>query len=271
MMRRETPKKRDVLGKALQLLWWIVEASDNAKDNVWGVRELAQGLHLPPATVHRVLISLMKHGLVQRNHNSGQYQVGMEFYRLASKVQSSLAIRNAGIPVMQDLVAQCNETAFLGLYDLSRMEMMFVAAVNSNHPLRYIVPINEWIPVYAGASGLAIMAFLPKDERQAIIKRTRLTPLTEHTISHPAALENEFARVRARGYAFSRGHRNVGAVAIAAPIWSPNGRVIGDLVLSMPESRFDEKMEPTFARLVIQNARCIMERLGVQAPTDHRR
>jgi IclR family acetate operon transcriptional repressor len=189
---------------------------------------------------------------VQRNPTSGQYQIGMEFYRLASKAQSSFAIRNAGIPVMQDLVAQCNETAFLGLYDVSRMEMMFVAAVNSNHPLRYIVPINEWIPVYAGASGLAIMAFLPEDERQAIIKRTRLTPLTEHTISHPAALEDEFARVRARGYAFSRGHRNVGAVAIAAPIWSPNGRVIGDLVLSMPESRFDEKMEPTLARLIIQ-------------------
>lgn len=268
-MRRGPSGKRDALGKAVQLLWWIVDASDNAKDNEWGVRELAQGLHLPPATVHRVLVSLMKHGLIQRNPTSGQYQIGMEFYRLASKAQSSFAIRNAGIPVMQDLVAQCNETAFLGLYDVSRMEMMFVAAVNSNHPLRYIVPINEWIPVYAGASGLAIMAFLPKDERQAIIKRTRLIPLTEHTISHPAVLEDEFARVRARGYAFSRGHRNVGAVAIAAPIWGPGGRVIGDLVLSMPESRYDTKMEPDLARLVIQHAKRVMGRLGAQAPPDH--
>ena len=266
MIKKRSPARRDALGKALQLLSWIVDSSGEATDREWGVRELAQGLHLPPATVHRVLTTLMKHKLVQRNRHSGQYQIGMEFYRLALKTQSLPGIRNAGIPVMHDLVAQCNETALLGLYDSFRMEMMFIAAVSSSHPLRYIVPINEWIPVYAGASGLAIMAFLPKEERQAIIERTKLTPLTERTITHPVALEDELARVRARGYAFSRGERTAGAVGIAAPIWGLTGRVMGDLMVTVPEPRFDERMLLPLARRVIQHSQRIMGKIGAQAP-----
>jgi len=266
-MRQRRSRRRDALGKALQLLRWIVDASDDATGNEWGVRELGQRLHLSPATTHRVLTALAKHGLVQRNPNSGQYQIGMEFYRLAFRVQSLFGIRNVSIPIMQDLVAQCNETAFLGHYDSFRMEMMFIAAVNSSHPLRYVVPINEWVPVYAGAGGLAIMAFLPKGERQAIIERTGLAPLTGRTITDPAALEDELARIRARGYAFSRGERNIGAVGIAAPIWYPNGRVTSDLVLSIPEPRFDMSMVPALARAVIKHAQRIMKKLGVQAPT----
>lgn len=100
-MRRWTSKKRDALGKALQVLSWIVDDSSNGKEKGWGVRELAEELRLSPATVHRVLISLTKHGLVQRSDTSGKYQIGMEFYRLALRVQSNLAFRNAGMPVMQ--------------------------------------------------------------------------------------------------------------------------------------------------------------------------
>lgn len=269
-MKQRTPVQRDSLGKAIQLLSWIIGESNGGQRKEWGVRELAQKLQQPPATIYRALTGLTKHGLIERNDDSGQYQIGTEFYRLALKIQSEFAIRNVGIPIMRELVGKCNEAAFLGFYDSSRMEMMFVTFIDSSHPLRYVVPINVWIPVYAGASGLAIMAFLSKDERQAIMEKTGLVPVTMRTITNPAALEKELARVRARGYAFSRGQRTEGAVAIAAPIWSPNGRILGELNLSIPESRFDESMESSSAQLVIEHAKRIMEKLGAQAPSEYR-
>ena len=255
-------RKRDAFGKVLQVLWRLVDSAHDSFEKEWGVRELGEELHLAPASVHRVLTMLSSYGLVQRNPKSGQYQIGTEFFRLALKLISRLDIRNVGLPVMQELVAVCNETAFLGLYDPFRMEVMFVAAANSNHPLRYVVPMGEWFPVYAGASGLSIMAFLSKDERQTIIQRTGLAPLTKHTITDAAVLEEELARVRVRGYALTCGHRHLGALAIAAPIWGPDGRVIGDLALSIPEARFDPGMEPKLARLVIEHADQITQKLG---------
>jgi DNA-binding IclR family transcriptional regulator len=269
-VKRRTPAQRDSLGKAVHVLSWIVDASHGGRRSEWGVRQLAHELHLPPATLYRALSGLTKHGLVQQSEESGQYQLGTEFYRLALKVQAEFALRNVGVPIMRELVAQCNEAAFLGFYDSSRLEMMFVTFIDSSHPLRYVVPINEWIPVHAGASGLAVMAFLPEPERRAIVERRGLPRITEATITDPHRLEEELARVRRRGYAFSRGQRTKGAVAIAAPIWGPSGRILGELNLSVPEPRFDEHMTPAFAKLVIKHAQRITENLGGQPPSAYK-
>lgn len=269
-LKRRTPAQRDGLGKAIQVLSWMIDDSNEGQGKEWGVRQLAHELQWPPATLYRALRGLVKHGFVQRSEDSGQYQIGTEFYRLALMIQAEFALRNVGIPIMRGLVAKCNEAAFLGFYDSSRLEMMFVAFIDSSHPLRYVVPMNEWIPVHAGASGLAVMAFLPERERRAIVERRGLPRITETTITDPKMLEDELARVRACGYAFSRGQRTKGAVAIAAPIWGPNGHIMGELNLSVPEPRFDESMTPAFAKLVIKHAQRIMEKLGAQAPSEYK-
>ena len=253
-----TPTQCDGLGKAIHLLSWIIDDSGGRAPEGMGVRQTAHQLHRPPATLYRTRNGLAKHGL----------EPGSESYRLALKVQPHVALRNAAMPVMQELVAKCNEAAFLGFYDASRLQMMFVAVINSNHPLRYVVPLNEWIPVHAGASGLAVMAFLSEAERRAVVEQRGLARITDATITEPRVLEDELAKVRRRGYALSRGQRTKGAVAIAAPIWGPNGHIVGELNLSVPEPRFDESMTPAFATLVITHAQRITENLGGQPPLE---
>ncbi len=58
-------------------------------------------LDLSPASAHRLITMLARHGLVQRNPQFGQYQVGTEFFRLALKLSSHFGIWNVRIPVMQ--------------------------------------------------------------------------------------------------------------------------------------------------------------------------
>jgi len=180
--------------------------------------------------------------------------------------QAQFVIRNVALPSMRDLVAECDETSFLGVYDSSRLEMMFAAAVDSSKPLRYVVPLNEWIPVYCASSGMAIMAFLPQEEIERIIEHTGLVPVTEHSITDPVALRAELARIRAQGYSCSHGQRVPGAVGIAVPIFGPEGRVVGDLNLTIPEQRFDASMEPRLAGRVMHHAHRISERLGTRMP-----
>jgi DNA-binding IclR family transcriptional regulator len=262
MIRERRPeKKRDVFGKAWQLLWHMVDGPGSQAGG-WGVRELGHVLGMSPASVHRLLTMLGEYGLIQRHSRSGRYQLGSEAFRLGLSLTAHLDLRNVGTPVMEELVAQCNETAFLGMFDPARMEVMFVAAVNSTHPLRYIVPLNEWFPVHAGASGLSIMAFLSEEERQAIVAQKGLPALTPNTITDPGVLEKELQRVRTQGYALSVGHRHAGAVAIAAPVFGRDGRVVGDLALSIPEARFDAQLEARLPPLVVQHARRITDGLA---------
>jgi DNA-binding IclR family transcriptional regulator len=262
MAHRSDHAKRDVLGKALLLLDHIIDSAGQRLHADWGVRELSEALRLPPASVHRTLTQLATHGLVQHLPKSRRFRIGGELYRLAYRLSARSAFRAAGIPVMRDLAARCNENILLGQYDPARMEMMFVAAEDSAHSLRYDQPLNQWVPVYAGASGLAVMAYLPRAVRREIVRRTKLRPLTKNTITGPVRLEQELRRVRARGYASSRGHRNLGTVAFAAPVWTPDAEVAGSLIVAMPETRLDRGLGPQFGRLVADYAERLTTRLG---------
>lgn len=220
----------------------------------WGVRELAKLFRMSPSIAHRILSVLRREALVEAGPVPGRYRLSLEFFRIAWRATSRLPFREAALPILQSLVATCNETAFLGLYDPKRMEMMFVEVVESAHPLRYELQLNRWLPVYAGATGLAIMAFLPEAERRAIATRTGLAPLTERTIQDPDLLEKELARIRDQSYACTHGQRIPGAVGLAAPIWGPDARVFGDLALTIPDHRFDIRSENQLAQLLIRHA-----------------
>jgi IclR family acetate operon transcriptional repressor len=255
---------RNPARKTLQVLRSMAEAP--GRD--WGVREMAKAFHMSPSSAHRILATLGHEGLVGVDSVKGRYRLSLEFFRMAWRATVRFPFRQAALPALQSLAAQCNETAFLGLYDPTRMEMMFVEVVESSHPLRYELELNRWLPVYAGASGLAIMAFLPEPERRAIMARTRLASLTDRTISDPDLLEKEMAKIREQGYACTQGQRIPGAVGMAAPIWGPDGRVIGDLILTIPDHRFDQQLESRLARLLVQHAQRVTRGIGGQVPGD---
>jgi DNA-binding IclR family transcriptional regulator len=169
---------------------------------------------------------------------------------------------SVAMPLLHELVALANETALLGLYDDARREMMFIAASESSQPVRYVNKMWEWMPVYAGASGLAIMAFLPPETQQDIITRTKLAPLTDRTITERYKLEHQLKLIRKQGYAASKGQRTNGAVAIAAPIFSSSNQVLGDVVITIPEQRFDPSTEGELGAYVMACADRITTRLG---------
>jgi DNA-binding IclR family transcriptional regulator len=249
---------RNPITKVLRALSWLIEEPSGST----GVREMATALGLSPSSAHRLLTALADEGFVRQDAASSKYLLGVEFYRLANIAAAKAPIRQAALKHMQRLVDACNETALLGIYDDLRQEMIFVARVESKHALRYAIELNQWMPVHVAASGLAIMAFLSAEEIQSIIERTRLVPLTDLSITEPYRLQMEMQTIRARGAAISRGHRVQGAVGLAAPIFGPSGKVVGDVCLTIPEQRFDERAEEQILDLLLACARSVTEEIG---------
>ena len=154
------------------------------EDGPWGVREIAKGVRMNPSTVHRVLGLLEEEGLVRQDDPGGGYGLGTELLRLAWTAAGSHPVRSAALPHMRELAAASGETVTLGLYDPVRQQTCVLAVVESDAPFRYVSNLHGWRDLYTGASGRAVMAFLPEDERRAIVERTKLAPATEHTITH---------------------------------------------------------------------------------------
>lgn len=259
-MKNET---RNPLARSFRILRYLLRSKDDAV----GVRRIAADLDMVPSSIHRLLTALVEEGLVEKHEDTGLYSLGLEMVRLAHLAADRLPLHKLAVPHLRELVSVSNETALLGLYDHTRQEMMFVAVVESNQPLRYVNKMWEWMPVYAGASGLAIMAFLPGQEQQDIIARTHLSPITDRTITERYKLEHQFEIIRDKGYACSVGQRTPGAVAIGAPIFDSAGEVLGDAIITVPEQRFDPASESYLAEHVIRCADRITQQFGGSKPS----
>jgi DNA-binding IclR family transcriptional regulator len=247
-MRRVSPRERNPVSRAFQILGWMAGAEGDA----WALGEIAAGVGMHPATVHRVLAQLVEEGLV-RQDPGGAYGLGLAFLRLAWQASGRASLRDAAGPALQRLSEDTGETAWLALYEPSRRQMIFAAAVESPQPIRHVRPVNEWLPVHGGASGRALLAFLPEAEREAIVD-AGLEAVTENTVTDPDALRRALADVRRRGYAVSRGERVLGGVGVAAPVLARDGRLLGAVGVGVPEQRYRKSDEPRLAERVIAAA-----------------
>jgi DNA-binding IclR family transcriptional regulator len=259
--------ERNPVAKAFALLQWMAETGTERI----GVREAAKALAMTPSSAHRVVTSLVEEGILEHHEESGRYVFGLEMIRLAHRITDNWSVRTVALQPLRDLVAACDEAAFLNLFDRGRGEIIGVECVESNQLLRYVVELNKWKPVHVGAAGWAVMAHLNAEERQAIIERTGLRPLTTQSVTDVAELEGQLEQVRSRGYAITHGQRIPGAVGLAVPLFSPSGRVFGSIGLSMPEQRFSVGKELRLSTLLRHCAADIMRAIGAGPASDTRK
>jgi IclR family transcriptional regulator, acetate operon repressor len=246
---------RNPVAKVLDLLEWCVDESSESV----GTREAAAALGIAPSSAHRLLNALVDKGYLLQDQDDGRYQLGPRLFRLAQAAGRRSPLPGVALGVMHDLVVACNETALLGIFSSAREEMTLVAAVDCSHELRFVLPLHTWLPLHSGASGLAILAFLPEQDRQRIISRSGIVD--------GRRLERELKTIRSQGYAVTHGQRTKGAVGMACPVFGPSGDVEGDLILNIPELRFSSGMEGRLARLLTEAAQEITVKLGGRAST----
>jgi IclR family transcriptional regulator, acetate operon repressor len=243
---------RQPLVRALKLMATMVDSADDQ----WGVRDLARLTGMAPSTVHRLLATLQELNFVTLDAVTGRYSLGIEYLRLALKTASTLTIADAARPYLRSLSNSFDESAFLALYNARRHAMMFVAATESTHEVRYVVRLHTWMPIHVGASGLAILAFLPPAARAEALAAAHLP---EQDL---VRLERELEIIRGARYAITEGQRVPGAVGIAAPIFGATGAVVGDVGLSVPSQRIGLHHEQTLGEQVVACAARITHELS---------
>jgi DNA-binding IclR family transcriptional regulator len=220
-----------------------------------GLRELARMLGAPPSSVQRTLESAEELSLV--SSGGGQWALGWELFRLASIVQAKHPFQGAA-EVLDELSAHTGETALLTVYDPHRGERMFAAASQSRQSVRFVPELLNWLPMHAGATALAILAYRPDEERQALYAQ-EAPPVTPATTAQ--AVEAALEVIRRKGYAVTHGGVHLGASGVAAPI-ATGAAVTSSVGVIMPQQRFDDANEATIAGHVKAAAELLGRRLG---------
>jgi DNA-binding IclR family transcriptional regulator len=247
------------VARVVQLLACLAEA-----DGPVSIKFLCQTLKLPASTVHRLLGLLADEGMVERSADRPIYAPGLELVRIASLLASKVRIVDVAKPFMRAVVRECDETCCLLQYLPERRKVMALHAEFSSHPLRYRIELYQPHSLLWGATGRAVLAFLPPDEIEAAIDGGDSSPATGARAPARGALLADLDEIRSRGYAITHGQKIEGAVGIGAPVFNSERRVIGSLCMTIPETRFNRKAQARLSQLVMGRAGELSRALGYE-------
>ena len=259
MVRRargaQTADTSGTVARTLAVLTVMAEAGGSV-----GVTDVARALDLPMSTAHCLLDLLRGAGFVERDATQRRYRLGLQFLRVANLVTRNTSFATLCQPALERLTAQTGETAMYCEYlpdnHPDNHMAAYAAKCDSPHSLRYRIALFEPAPIECGASGLAILSFLPEPIRAGVCATPRPSPLTGKRPSS-RALADLIEVTRRKGFAFSSGEKLPDSIGVAVPIRLSEERPIGSLTLTVPLTRFVKSKLKTYVALLSQEARLL--------------
>lgn len=203
------------------------------------VGEISRRVGIPKSTVFRLLATLEERELISQNPETGLYRLGIGLLVLANNAMITTDLQRVVRPYLRQFAQDLNETVTLTVldeYDAVNLELFA-------SPERLIMRVG-WVgrrmPVHATASGKAIIAFKPEEERKKILSKA-LERYTPKTITDHEKLQEKLRQIRKDGYATAFEEMEVGLNAISAPIRNHDGEVIACVSVSGPSNRLTEE------------------------------
>jgi IclR family acetate operon transcriptional repressor len=248
------------LERAFDLLEALAEGGE------LGVTELAERTGLVPSTAHRLLATLTKRGYVTQNTISGRYLLGYKVVEVASGLERGLErLRVVARPHLEGIQRATGETVNLVVLDADRV--VYVDQVEGSRSVRMFTTVGTSVPAHTTGSGKAIMAAGPPDAAATLYGgREPLERLTAHTLVTLEALEDDFLRIRRRGYAIDNEEHEEGVGCVATPLFDHTGRPCAAISVSGPSARIVHADTAELGALLVEHSGQISDALGYRPP-----
>jgi DNA-binding IclR family transcriptional regulator len=147
--------------------------------------ELCATLNLHKSTVHRLMMVLERHRLVDKRPDTGRYRLGLRLFELGSKAISVLDLRERSRPFLDQVLSETQETVHLCILDEG--EVLYLEKLEPHRSVRLASRVGRRVPAYCTSVGKAILAELPEAEVDSIIRPLGLKRITPNTITTPSA------------------------------------------------------------------------------------
>jgi len=225
------------------------------------VTEIRKRLGYTQSKTYRLVRTLLRYGLIQEDDGTAQYSLGLGALRLGLLAQQKFNIATIARPYMKELSQITKETVLLAV--VNGTKGVVIERIESEEPVRYsLFQPGVSIPLHAGASSKILMAFLPEEEWDHIIKVEGLKRYTPNTITNKNKLKAHLREIRRKGCALSDQEADRGVRAVAAPILNGAGELLAGLSITGPVFRINKKKLDGLGKLVMEYSRKISMELG---------
>lgn len=217
------------------------------------------GLNKP--TVRRLLLALMRAGLVEQETRTRRYHLGEEAFVLGLLAGQRHGLLDLAMPSLHRLSDTTQDTSFFSI----RRDRLAICLhrEEGTWPVRtHALQAGDQHPLGVGAGSLAMLALLPDIEATAMIEANRAILAARYPAYSPAQLITDIALARAQGFALNPGRIVTNSWGIGVGVRYPNGRVAGALSIATIESRMQPPRQEELAALLRQEARQVEARIA---------
>jgi IclR family transcriptional regulator, pca regulon regulatory protein len=193
------------------------------------IADMAKASGLDRAGTRRILLTLQSLGYVRSDGK--HFSLTPRVLKLGYRYLASLPFWHIAQPVMEELVAQVQETCSIGVLDGD--DVTFILRVPTRRFLSFDPSIGSQVPAYVHSIGRVLLARLPEDELQQYLARVKITPVTPHTIASKAALKRALQDDREKGWSFVSEQYEEGMCGIAVPILDGGGKPVAAINVSL--------------------------------------
>jgi DNA-binding IclR family transcriptional regulator len=227
------------------------------------ITDISKALNVSSSTVHRILSSLKNAEWVVQDHVTRKYEIGTCLLEFALSLSSQVDLKDVSLPFLRLLNSEVKEAVMLSAR--VGFEKIYIEQIRSNYELQHIVELGKRLPLWAGASGKAILAYLKKEEIENVmrrLKRLRIRVLASGQLIDVEKLRQELVEIRDRGFSISKGERIAWVNSVAAPIFDSSHRVVGAISIGGPEPRFGLELAIRYGPSVRESANNISIQIG---------
>lgn len=252
--RKEGPKLVSVVDRAARLMNCFT--SDRQELNLQQITALSG---LPKPTTFRLLANMVRHGLLEYKHASGDYMLGFTSLLLAEALLQGLPLRVQARPFMDEIRDSLNETVVLSIQDGDHR--INIESVESTQAITATLNLGVRIPLYAGAASQVLLASMQTDAIDAYLARTDLVSYNTTTLTTAKAVRARLAKVREQGYALTFAEFTPGGSAIAVPIVGAEGYAVGALHISGPKGRLTTDVQGRCVEALLRGSKALTAEL----------
>ncbi|WP_240659799.1 IclR family transcriptional regulator C-terminal domain-containing protein [Streptomyces sp. WAC 01529] len=203
----------------------VLRALGEARGDGLPLTALAAATGLPRATARRCLHTLALTGYAA--HDGRLFRPLPRILELGHAALSRLTFAELAEPHLRALADRVHQSASVTVLDGT--DIRYVARAATVRVMSVHITVGTRFPAYATAMGRVLLAGLPPEERERLLKAAPPRALTPHTVTDPAELARVLDRAAAEDHATADQELEDGLRSVAVPVRDAAGQVVAAL------------------------------------------
>ena len=199
--------------------------------------EISEAINSPKSTIFPIIQTMVDRKFIFFNKNSYTYTIGINTFCIGASYTNNMNALTFIKSEMEYIVKKTDEICQLGI--LEGGDVLYIAKVDSNNPIRILSSVGKKIPAYCTALGKSLISNLNLTEI-TLLYPNGLKAFTKNTITDFNTLYNELIEVKNTSIATEHGEINPDLNCVSVPLKNGN-LIVASISITFPTFRLSEE------------------------------